>query len=99
MKHRVKNILMVNLTIGSFMKQCEISKTDVVVTYKKIGSNVKRIRSEKDVTQLELALAIGHKAVGTVSTAEIYLNGKHFNIEHLIKISDVLEVDICEFFK
>ncbi len=24
---------------------------------------------------------------------------KHFNIEHLVKIADVLEVDVCEFFK
>jgi hypothetical protein len=43
-------------------------------------------------------LAIGHKAVGTVSMAEICLNNKHFNIEHLMKISDILEVNVCEFF-
>ena len=29
----------------------------------------------------------------------ICLNKKHFNIEHLVKIADVLEIDICEFFK
>ena len=26
-------------------------------------------------------------------------NKKHFNIEYLRKIADVLEVDVCEFFK
>jgi len=31
--------------------------------------------------------------------AEICTNGKHFNIEHLVKIADVLEVDVCDFFK
>ena len=66
--------------------------------YREIGENVKRIRQEKRVSQLELSLAIGHKAVGTVSMAEICLNNKHFNIEHLVKIAEVLEVDICEFF-
>jgi len=44
-------------------------------------------------------LAIGHKAVGTVSMAELCTNNKHFNIEHLVKIADVLEVNVCEFFK
>jgi len=43
-------------------------------------------------------LAIGHKAVGTVSMAEICLNNKHFNIEHLVKIADLLEVEVCDFF-
>ena len=67
--------------------------------YEKIGQNVKRIRTSKNISQLSLSLAIGHKAVGTISMAELCLNKKHFNIEHLVKIADVLEVDICEFFK
>lgn len=67
--------------------------------YQKIGRNVKRIRSSKNISQLSLSLAIGHKAVGTVSMAELNINNKHFNIEHLVKISNVLEVDICDFFE
>ena len=66
--------------------------------YRQIGKNVKLIRQKKNISQLELSLAIGHKSVGTISMAEICLNNKHFNIEHLIKIADVLEVDVCEFF-
>ena len=66
--------------------------------YKNIGQNVARIRKEKGLSQLALSLAIGHKAVGTISLAEICKNNKHFNIEHLVKIADVLEVDVCEFF-
>jgi len=42
-----------------------------------------------------LSLAISHKAVGTVSMAEIGLHKKHFNLEHLIKIADVLEIELC----
>ncbi|OCL96698.1 hypothetical protein AAX27_00330 [Aliarcobacter thereius] len=66
--------------------------------YKKIDQNVKKIRTSKNISQLALSLAIGHKAVGTISMAEFCINKKHFNIEHLVKIADVLEVDICEFF-
>jgi len=60
---------------------------------------VKKLRQEKGISQLALSLAIGHKAVGTVSMAELCTNNKHFNIEHLVRIADVLEVDVCEFFK
>ncbi len=81
------------------MKNCNISDDKMIKIYKNIGLNVKRIRNEKKISQLALSLAIGHKAVGTVSMAEIYLNNKHFNVEHLVKIADVLEVDICDFFK
>ena len=81
------------------MRDCSITNEIMEETYKKIGQNVKRIRTSKNISQLALSLAIGHKAVGTISMAELYLNKKHFNIEHLVKIADVLEVDICEFFK
>lgn len=90
---------MVSLTIGNQMKQSTINETQLKSIYQQIGNNVKTIRKQKNISQLALSLAIGHKAVGTVSMAEIGLNNKHFNIEHLVKIADVLEVDICEFLK
>ena len=90
---------MVNLTIGSHMKECSISNSNMVNIYKRIGENVKKARKERKISQLTLALAIGHKAVGTISMAEIYLNGKHFNIEHLYKIADVLNIDVCDLLK
>jgi len=81
------------------MKQTTITDKKMLEIYKKIGQNIKEIRTEKGVSQLALAMAIGHKAVGTISMAEICLNNKHFNIEHLVKIAEVLEVDVCEFLK
>lgn len=72
---------------------------DIDELYKRIGQNVSRIRKERGLSQLDLALAMGLKAVGLVSVAEIYHNKKHFNIEHLNNIAHILEVDICEFFK
>ena len=81
------------------MRECSISHTEMMAIHRIIGKNVKRIRESKKVSQLALSMAIGHKAVGTVSMAEICLNDKHFNIEHLVKIAQVLEVDVCEFFQ
>ena len=63
------------------MRDCSITNEKMEETYKKIGQNVKRIRTSKNISQLALSLAIGHKAVGTISMAELYLNKKHFNIE------------------
>ena len=67
--------------------------------YKIIGQNVAKYRKEKGLSQLDLSLAMGYKSVSVVSGAEIYYNGKHFNIEHLLKISQILNIEISEFFK
>ncbi|WP_334083882.1 helix-turn-helix transcriptional regulator [Helicobacter typhlonius] len=67
--------------------------------YRIIGLNVKKARELKGLTQLELSLAIGHKSVSVVSCAEIYHKKQHFNIEHLLKIAQVLEVNIQSFFE
>ena len=88
---------MVSLTIGSLMQESDVGEIDEL--YKRIGQNVAKIRKSKNISQLDLALAIGLKSVGLISVAEIYHNKKHFNIEHLHKIAKVLEVDMCEFFK
>ena len=41
--------------------------------YKLIGSNVKKIRNQRGLTQLQLSQALGHKSVGLVSQYELYL--------------------------
>ncbi len=66
--------------------------------YRIIGKNVARLRKEKGLSQLDLSLQMGYKSVSVISGAEIYYNSKHFNLEHLLKIAQVLDVDICEFF-
>ncbi|WP_072681611.1 helix-turn-helix domain-containing protein [Arcobacter sp. LA11] len=67
--------------------------------YKMIGANVAKYRKEKGLSQLDLSLKMGYKSVSVVSSSEIFYNGKHFNLEHLLKISQILEIDICELFK
>ena len=67
--------------------------------YKIIGQNIAKYRKEKGLSQLDLSLAMGYKSVSVVSGAEIYYNGKHFNLEHLLKISQILNIEISEFLK
>ena len=67
--------------------------------YKLIGSNVKKIRNQKGLTQLQLSQALGHKSVGLVSQSELYLKKQHFNIKHLYQIAYILDVPITTFFE
>ena len=73
-----------------------MQKIDLV--HRKIGENVKKLRKSKKLSQLDLAHLIGHKSVTIISLAEIYHKKQHFNINHLVKIAEVLEVSILDFF-
>ena len=59
----------------------DMNETYINDFHKIIGQNVKRIRTSKNISQLSLALAIGHKAVGTISMAELNINKKHFELD------------------
>ena len=72
------------------------SNEELDIFYKKIGDNVKKYRKEKNFTQMQLALAIGHNSVGHVAKAELYKYGKHFNLEQLYKISKVLDIKLSK---
>lgn len=77
--------------------EIEISKLEIEAMHRRISFNVKKLRQEKGLSQLQLALAIGQKSVSTVTKAEIGVENKHFNLEHLYKIAKVLEIDMCNF--
>ncbi len=66
--------------------------------YKIIGNNVKKVRQNKSVTQMQLANAIGHNSVGHIAKAELNKYGKQFSSENLYKISKILDVPISVFF-
>jgi len=77
----------------------KLSQNEINEIYKIIGKNVKKIRMEKGLSQLELSLELGYKSVSVVAFGEICKNNKHFNISQLVNISKVLKVDICKFFE
>lgn len=67
--------------------------------YELVSQNVIRIRKEKKISQLKLANAMGHQNATFLGKAELLAENKHFNLEHLYKISTILEVNISEFFR
>ncbi|NOQ31292.1 MAG: XRE family transcriptional regulator [Helicobacteraceae bacterium] len=72
---------------------------DIANKHKDIGMRVAYYRKDKKLSQLDLSLQLGHKSVSIVASAERFYNGKHFNIEHLLKISEILETPIANFFE
>jgi ribosome-binding protein aMBF1 (putative translation factor) len=77
----------------------DIDKSKIDEFYKRIGQNVKKAREERVVSQLSLAIMIGHRTTSFLSNCENYKNKDHFNLEHLYLISNVLDVDIGELIK
>ncbi len=72
---------------------------DIEESHKIIGKNVAKYRKGKKISQLELSLCLGHKSVSIVASAERFYRKKHFNIEHLLRISKILNIPICCFFE
>lgn len=64
-----------------------------------VSKNVLKFRKEKGLTQMQLALEIGMSGGAYLGRAEIRKDNHHFNIKHLAKISKILDINICEFFK
>lgn len=76
----------------------EFSDNEVKYFHREIAEKVKAIRTSKNVSQLDLALTIGHKSMSIISKIEAGLENKHYNLEQLYKIAKALDVDIKEFF-
>ena len=81
------------------MENIYVEDEKLELFYATVSKNVIRLRKEKKVSQLKLANAIGHQNATFLGKAELLAENKHFNLEHLYKISEILDVDICEFFK
>jgi len=77
----------------------KIPKEEVEAFHKKVASNIQKTRKEKGISQHDLALSMGIESFAFYSNCENLRYGKHFNIEHVFKISRILEVDIGEFFR
>ena len=77
----------------------DLEESQIDDFYKLIGSNVKKIRNKRGISQLQLSQALGHKSVGLVSQSELYLKKQHFNIKHLYQIAYILDVPITTFFE
>ena len=75
-----------------------ISNDELQECYKIISGNVKVIRKAHKKPQLDLVLEMGMKSTSFYSKCENSKDNHHFNLEHLLEISKVLNIDINDFF-
>lgn len=75
------------------------SDDEILNFYKKISQNIRNLRETNGISQLDLALSIDIKSVAFYSNCESNRYNKHFNLEHIYKISKVLKIEIAEILK
>lgn len=75
----------------------EIKKEDNKYIYVIVGKNIRRIRKEKGLTQVQLADLIGYNE-GTIANIEND-SFQTCSLEFLYVISKVLDIPMAEFFK
>ncbi len=66
---------------------------------RKVVENVKRERKKQKISQLNLAMAMGHESVGLISFIEAGINNRRYNLIHLINIAKILDISILELFE
>lgn len=81
------------------LRYLDIEEENFNTVYNQITDNIKKMRKEKNITQEELALNIGHSSASMISKIEAGLENKHYNIKQLFLISKVLEVPLSKLFE
>ena len=74
------------------------SKEEIQLMHKIIGHNVRLLREKNNMSQRDLATAMGYKSDSIVTMAEKSYKNKHFNLEHLYKISKIFNIPLSELF-
>ena len=77
----------------------DISEEEIETFYKTVSENVKARRMALNMSQLDLALKLGIKSVAFYSNCENLRYGKHFNLEHVYKLSKALDIEISDLLK
>ena len=80
------------------LRYLDIDEEDFKLVQNQISENVKKLRKEKNITQEELALNIGHSSSSMISKIEANLENKHYNTKQLYLISKVLNVPFSKLF-
>lgn len=72
---------------------------EIASFYELVSANIRHYREKSGISQLDLALEIGIKSVAFYSNCENNRYGKHFNLEHIYKLSKALQIPISSLFE
>lgn len=76
-----------------------IDEEEITRFYRRVSRNIKRVRLQKNMSQLDVALELGIKSVAFYSNCENLKYNKHFNLEHIYKIAKLFDMQPHEFLK
>ena len=79
-------------------KFSNVSQEEINNLHTSIARNVKYLRLKHKLSLMDLSLDLGFRSSTFLASAEISKNNKHFNIEHLYKLSKIFNVPIEYFF-
>ena len=77
----------------------DVTREEIEREYRVISKNVKKYRLIRNMTQEEIALSMGLTTATFYTNAENSKKNKHFNLEHIIRISKALDINICLLFE
>jgi len=77
----------------------DIPSEEIDAFYQTVSANVRRLRIERGMSQMELSLKLGIRSIAFYSNCENLHYGKHFNLEHVYRLAKALEVDMCELLE
>ncbi len=64
--------------------------------FDKITEIVKRERKKRKISQLSLALILGHQSPSYVARIELRQDNANYNLHHLLLIANEFEIDILQ---
>ncbi|RXJ98682.1 transcriptional regulator [Arcobacter sp. CECT 8989] len=78
----------------------DFTEDEIYEFHNKVSLKVRELRKEKNLSQLDLALELGLKNSSFISHAENpKISTHHFSIEHLYKISKILNIELSDILK
>lgn len=76
-----------------------IDEEEITRFYRRVSHNIRKVRLQKNMSQLDVALELGIKSVAFYSNCENLKYNKHFNLEHIYKIAKLFDMPPYEFLK
>lgn len=61
-----------------------------------VVAKIKKLRKERKISQLDLALILGHKSPNYVAKIETRRHGVNYNLHHIYTIARAFELDFTE---
>lgn len=71
-------------------------RPEVKVYYDALTEHIKRLRQERDISQLKLANILGHSSTSFVARIELRQNNANYNLSHLILLAREWDLEISD---